>query len=43
MILEAEKVAKQVTELKILTSKKMPQRLPIVLAQKRQAIIQSVY
>ena len=43
MILEAEKLAKQVTEMKILTLKKMFQRLPIVLAQKKQAIIQSVY
>ena len=33
MILEAKKLAKQETGLKILTPKRMPQRLPIALAQ----------
>ena len=35
MILQAKKLAKQGTELKILTHKQMLQRLPIALAQRK--------
>ena len=44
MILEAKRLAKQKgTGLKILTPNQMLKRLPIALAQTKQAIIQKVY